>query len=144
MEKTGFLDLYSDVNVIFNVAIFFSSCSEICKVKWRFGISSQTINTHLEIFKRDFTKPSFKHSKIIFVSVAFLFSLSILIRLFVLQENVTLTTEKRVTKMTFNFINFVKRFRNPIADNPIFVCVGLKVIMFNFIFHKNCSKTFFS
>ena len=30
-----------------------------------------------KIFKRDFTKPSFKHAKLIFLSVAFLYSLSI-------------------------------------------------------------------
>ena len=36
MEKTGFLDLYSDVNVKFNVFIIFSSCSVKCSVKMTF------------------------------------------------------------------------------------------------------------
>ena len=55
----------------------FSSCSVKHSEKSRFGISSHAINTQLDIFKRDFTKPSFKHAKIIFPSVAFLYSLSI-------------------------------------------------------------------
>ena len=75
MEKTGFLDLYSDVNVTFYVFMF-SSCSVKCSVKMTLW-SSHALNSQLEIFTRDFTKPSFKHTKNIFPSVAFLYSLSI-------------------------------------------------------------------
>ena len=77
MEKTGFLDLYSDGNVTFYVFVCFHLVAYNVALKCRFGVSSHAINTQDEIFKRDFTKPSFKHAKIIFLSVAFLYSLSI-------------------------------------------------------------------
>ena len=77
MEKTGFLDLSSDVNVTFYVFKCFHLVALNVALKSRFGISSQATNTQLEIYKRYFTKPSFKHAKNIFSSVAFLYSLSI-------------------------------------------------------------------
>ena len=77
MEKTGFLAIYSDVNVTFFVFICFHLVALNVAFKRRFGISSYAINTQLEIFKRDFTKQLFKHAKIIFPFVAFLYSLSL-------------------------------------------------------------------
>ena len=77
MQKTGFLDLYSDVHVTFYVFICFNLVAKNVALKWRFSISSHAINTQLEIVKRDFTKQSLKHAKIIFPYVAFLYSLGI-------------------------------------------------------------------
>ena len=77
MENTECLDLYSDVNVTFYVFKCFHLVALNVALKWCIGISSQAISTQLEIFQRYFTKPSFKHAKNIFSSVAFLYSLSI-------------------------------------------------------------------
>ena len=58
----------------------FSSCSVKCNVKMTFLYFITCYRYSIEFFKRDFTKPSFKHAKIIFLSVAFLYSVSILFR----------------------------------------------------------------
>ena len=77
MEKTFFFKFYSAFNVTFYVFICFHLVALTVALKLRFAISSHAINTQLDIFKRDFTKPSFKHAKKnIFRSVAFLYSLS--------------------------------------------------------------------
>ena len=74
MQKTGFRDLYSEVHVTCYVS-YVSPCSVDSSVKK--VISSHATNTQLDISKKVFIKPSFNHAKIIFPSVAFLFSLSI-------------------------------------------------------------------
>ena len=63
MQKTGFLDIDSDVNVIFYVFICFYLVALNEALKWRFGISSHAINTPIEIFEGDYTKPSFDPAK---------------------------------------------------------------------------------
>ena len=55
----------------------FSSCSVKCSVEMTFLCFITCYKYSKRILKRDFTKPSFKHAKIIFLSVAFLYSLSI-------------------------------------------------------------------
>ena len=93
--KTGFLDIHSDINITFYVFICFHPVALNVALKWRFGISSHAIKTQLEIFKTDFTKPSFKHAKVIFPSAAFLYSLSILIvsRMFSKTLNLMIATK---------------------------------------------------
>ena len=55
----------------------FSVCSVKCSVKMTFSYFITCYQYSIRNFQRDFIKPSFKHAKIIFLSVAFLYSLSI-------------------------------------------------------------------
>ena len=84
-KRRGFLDLLTLTSILrFHM---FSSCSVKCSVKMTFWYFITCCKYLIRNFKGDFTKPSFKHAKIKFLSVAFLYSLSIVMYLFCQSYN---------------------------------------------------------
>ena len=78
MEKTGFLDLYFYVNVYILRFHMFSTCSVKCSVKMTFWFFITCFKYSIRIFFKKFSpNRHFNTQKIIFLSVAFLYSLSI-------------------------------------------------------------------
>ena len=78
-KRRGFLIFILTLTSHFTFHMF-SSCSVKCSVKMTFWYFITCYIYSIRNFKIDFAKPSFKHAKVIFFSVAFLYSFSIYIQ----------------------------------------------------------------
>ena len=77
LKRWGFLIFILTLTAAFTFS-YVSSCSVNCSGKMTFWYFITCYKYSIRNFQRYFTKPSFKNAKIIFLSVAFLYSLSIL------------------------------------------------------------------